>query len=118
MPLQLIITAANTRVTRQRCGLRAAGDHQRHDQAHLDDRYGDRQQERPERLTDAMGNHFGVIDRGEDGCRECKCHKNFDEGADVAPPGQRQQDHGQDGNDYRPGEDLQPRTCCHGARLP
>ena len=65
-----------------------------------------------------MGNHFGVIDRGEDGCRECKCHKNLDDGADIAPPGQRQQDHGQDGNDYRPGEDLQPRTCCHGARLP
>ncbi len=94
------------RVAGQRCSSRAARDHQRHDQAHLDDRHSDRQYQRPEWLTDAVGNDLSVIDSGQDYGRECECNENLDDDADTAPPGERENHRRQHGDNHRPRQDL------------
>jgi hypothetical protein len=69
MPLQMIITAANT-VSRARPTFRAGAEHHRHDQRDFDDGHGDREHERAERFADAVRDDFGVMDRGEHGAGE------------------------------------------------
>jgi hypothetical protein len=67
MPLHVIITAANT-VSAWRSP--NPGQHQRHDQRDLDHRHGDRENERAERLADAVGDDLGMMDRGEHRARQ------------------------------------------------
>ena len=65
MPLHTIMTAANT-VSRARPAFSSAREHDRDDQRHLDDGHGDREDERAERLADAVRDHLGVVDGRED----------------------------------------------------
>ena len=73
MPLQVIIAAANT-VSRASVAFLRVADHQRDDQADLDDGDRDRQHQRAERLADAVRDHLGVVDGGD--------HRRAEEQAD------------------------------------
>ena len=64
MPLQVIITAANT-VSRASVAVSEPPNHQRDDQRDLDHRHRDGEHQRPERLADAVGDHLGVMHRRE-----------------------------------------------------
>jgi len=61
----VIAPTAKDRVARQRRLVGAAGEHHRDDQGHLDHRHGDGEDERAERLVDAMGDDLGVVHRGQ-----------------------------------------------------
>ena len=58
------------RVAREARGLRAAAEHDRDDERHLDHGHGDGEHEGAERLADPMGDDLGVIHRREHRRRE------------------------------------------------
>ena len=69
--------------------LRAAGDHQRDDQRHLDHGDGDGEHQRPERLTDPVGHHLGVVHGGEHRRGEDQRHERDRQRAERPSPRQR-----------------------------
>ena len=88
------------RVARERVGVLAIGHHQRHDQADLDDGHGDREHERAERLADAMGDHFRVMNCRKDCAAEQHADAEQHRRAEIAAPGddeQHKREHGHDG---------------------
>mgnify|MGYP003694644191 CR=1 FL=1 len=93
MPLHTIMTAANT-VSRASPAFSAgAGDHDRDDQRHLDDRHGDGQHERAERLADAVRDDLGVVDRREHRWRSSPPRQRRQHRPDGAERGRQHQDH-------------------------
>ena len=93
MPLQTIMTAANT-VSRARPALSAAAaDHHGDDQRHLDDRDRDGQHERAERFADAVRDDLGVIDRREHGRDQHDAGNDGKHGDETERDGDRQDAH-------------------------
>ena len=65
MPLQRDHDRGEHGVAGERRRLRAAGDHQRDDQRHLDDGHRDGEHQRPEGLTDPVRDDLGVVHGGQ-----------------------------------------------------
>ena len=65
MPLQVIMTAANTVSRASVAALGPAGDHQGDDQADLDDGHRDGQDQGAERLADPVRDDLGVVHGGQ-----------------------------------------------------
>ena len=101
MPLQVIITAANTVSRASDAVPSPPDDHQRHDQRDLDHGDRDRQHQRAERLADPVGDDLGVVHRGEHGPGEDQRDEGHEERSEVSAPGEGQDDQGED----RPGND-------------
>jgi hypothetical protein len=101
----------------ERRGLRPAGDHQRDDERHLDDRHGDREHERAERLPDPVGDHLRVVDGRQ--------HRTGEKGADhhehgrprLRAPGRREQEQRRDGDGRRPAQAPQEGAQRHAHNL-
>jgi hypothetical protein len=81
------------RVARQRRRLGAAGEHHREDQRDLDHRHREREDERSERLADAVRDDLGVVDRCDDR-RDQRRHREPDE-----QRAERKQERGSDDGD-------------------
>ena len=88
---------------------RFASEHQRYDQRELDDRHGDRQHQRADRLAGDVRHVFGVVDGGEHSTDERRhqqnCRRNPDRvgGEIVTEP-----DCGGDGKEQQPSKRQQP----------
>ena len=78
-----MIMTAEKIVSRASVALPAPDEHHREDQRGLDDRDGDRQDERPHRLADAVGDDLGVVHGGEDGPDE---RRRAEEREEAPPP--------------------------------
>ena len=102
MPLRLSITAAKT-VSRARvAACIGAAHHQRDDQRHLDHRDRDGQDQRAERVADAVGDHLRVVHGGEDRAdEEDRDGGDPDRPVGVGDPGDRQAPPGAAGGTQR-----------------
>ena len=109
MPLQVIIAAANT-VSRASVAvsLLVAVHHQRHDQPDLDDGDGDGQDQRAERLADAVRDDLGVIDGGQHRAGQQQADDDQHRRRRLAAPGGDEGDEREQGDDARPVEDPHP----------
>ena len=102
MPLQVIITAANTVSRASDGGVGAAGDHQRDDQRHLDDGHRDGEHERAERLAHPVRDDLGVVHGGEHGAGQAGADHHHEHRPGVAAPGHGEDDERDHRNDRRP----------------
>jgi hypothetical protein len=86
----------------ERRGVGAAGDHQRHDQRHLDDRDRDGEDERPERLADPMRHDVGVVHGGQHRASQAPARDREDHRRRVRAPRGSQHQHREDGRHRGP----------------
>jgi hypothetical protein len=84
-------------VASQRGGVALAADHEHDDEAHLDDRHGDREDQRAVGLTDPVRDDLRVLHRREHGGSEQDRDKDERNGSQPLPAPGRQQ--GEDGED-------------------
>jgi hypothetical protein len=74
-----------------------AGDHQRDDQAHLDDCHRHREEQRAERFADPVGHHLGVVHGGQHGTDQHDRDQARKERRRFAPPRDAQNQQRDDG---------------------
>ena len=97
IPLQVIMTAAKTVSRGERGGLRSPGGGDAEDQPHLDDRHGDREDQRAERLPDPVRDHLGVVHGHEHRADQDDRDDRDERRPELAVPHEREEQQGEDG---------------------
>ena len=92
-------------VARESVRLRASRCHEGDDEAELDDRDGDREHERSDRLADTEGDDLRMVDGREHGGGEKHCHESEHRCCGLAAPGHDQDEDGRDRRGKAPREE-------------